>query len=184
MSSPVLLDGPMIRRLLEEVAGELGPSGPQHTVVVVGGSLLAWLGKRDSTVDVGSIHRLDAELRTAVATVAARHGLTPDWLHDAALPFAPRSLDLDACTTLLARGRLRVLSGPLREVFLMKLSRSAPADINDMCTIWPDIHREFTSATELVAAFHDAFPHEPEDPHLADFVVDLVESTGYPLPLR
>jgi hypothetical protein len=72
MSSPRLLDGPLIRELLAEVAAALPSSSTQHIVIVAGGSLLAWMGLRDATEDVDSIQRLDAELRDAVASVAAR----------------------------------------------------------------------------------------------------------------
>jgi hypothetical protein len=42
------LQGPQIRTYLTEVAPRLAPVGPQHTLLLVGGSLLAWHGLRDS----------------------------------------------------------------------------------------------------------------------------------------
>src|ERR687889_2581814 len=83
------LDGGLIREYLREVADELPAWVPQHEVVLVGGSLLAWHGLRASTHDVESVRRLDEELRLAVAAVARRHDLAPRWLNDSAAAFAP-----------------------------------------------------------------------------------------------
>ncbi len=58
----VELDGHTIRALLGEVADRLPPEGPQHVVIVAGGSLLAWRGLRESTRDVDSLLPLAAEL--------------------------------------------------------------------------------------------------------------------------
>lgn len=55
MTDPGLLDGDQIRALLAEVAGELTRSSRSHTIVVVGGSLLAWHGLREATADLDSI---------------------------------------------------------------------------------------------------------------------------------
>jgi hypothetical protein len=75
------LDSVAIGRYLHEVADEL-PADAQHTVIVVGGALLALHGLRDSTRDVDSVQRLDEQLAAAVARVAGRHDLAPKWLND------------------------------------------------------------------------------------------------------
>lgn len=75
MTPDGLLTGDDIRRLLTEVAEELAP--PQRTLVIVGGSLLAWHGLRDATEDVDTIRQLDGGLKAAVAVVATRHDLAP-----------------------------------------------------------------------------------------------------------
>ena len=49
-----LLDGEAIKALIVEVAAELDDQ-VERTIIVVGGSLLAWHGLRDSTEDVDSI---------------------------------------------------------------------------------------------------------------------------------
>lgn len=130
------LDGEQIRALVSEVADELDATGGDaHTIIVVGGSLLAWRGLREATEDVDSIRRLDDELRRAVGVVAARHDLSVGWLNDHATAFAPQGLDVDACDVLLDRPRLRVLGAPMRAVFLMKLNRSLPQDLEDMRSV-------------------------------------------------
>lgn len=129
VNSADLLDGNTIRQLMIQVAEELDKSSTHHTLVIVGGSLLAWYGLRDSTADVDSIRLMDDELRAVALEVAARHGLAVDWLNDHATAFAPATLDIDGCEVLLDRRRLSVLGAPLRDVFLMKLRRSDPADL-------------------------------------------------------
>ena len=70
----VTLDGDLIRRLIVEVADEVGAANAeQRVVIVVGGSLLALRGVRDTTHDVDSIRPLDDELHRATRVVAERH---------------------------------------------------------------------------------------------------------------
>ncbi len=113
MTSDRLLDRDAIRSLLLEVADELSGDEGTRTLVMVGGSLLAWRGLRQSTEDVDSVRLLDAPLRAAVARVAERHDLAPDWLNSHATAFAPNTLDLDECDVLIEGGALRVLGAPL-----------------------------------------------------------------------
>lgn len=183
MTDPGLLDGDQIRALLLEVADELGSSSQPHTIVVVGGSLLAWHGLREATADVDSIRRIDDELRTAVGIVAARHRLALDWLNDHSAAWTPATFTIESCTVLLEHERLLVLGMPLRDIFLMKLNRALPADLGDMRTIWPHITDQFASAAEVITAFQAAFPLEPDDEHLAGFVVTELAKGGLALPL-
>lgn len=111
------LDGEAIRKLIIEVTSELDNSGTQHTLIVVGGSLLAWHHLRDTTQDIDSVLTLSDEVREAVRIVAVRHGLAANWLNDSAVPFASQSLDVDSCDVLLDHPRLLVLGTPLHEVF-------------------------------------------------------------------
>lgn len=173
-----------IKRLVNEVADELGPLSPQRTLVIVGGSLLAWHGLRDATEDVDTIRRLDDELKSAVAAVAARHGLSVAWLNDHAAPFRPNTFELDRCDRLVEHPALLVLGLPLRDVFLMKLVRAEPADLNDMRAMWPHVKDDFGTARKIVTAYYKAFPHEPADEYLAEFVVAELARAGVDLPLE
>ena len=180
-----LLDGEAIKVLIGEVAAELDDQ-TERTIIVVGGSLLAWHGLRDATKDVDSIRRLDDALRDAVKTVAARHGLAANWLNDHAAPWAPATRDVCVCDVLLVHGTLRVLGLPLRDVFLMKLNRGDPPDLVDMRSIWPLVRSEFASAVEVMAAYYAAFPNEDpaDDPHLGELVVAELAKGGFDLPLK
>lgn len=115
------LSADQILGYLGEVAQELAPAGPRHRIVVVGGSLLALHGLRQSTLDVDTVRRIEQELRDAVEQVARVHGLAPAWLNDSSAPFCPQTFVEQDCDVLLDQGRLLVLGAPLRQVFLMKL---------------------------------------------------------------
>jgi hypothetical protein len=158
--------------LVQEVATELTPEGPQHVVVVVGGSLLAWHDLRESTVDVDSIRHLDAELVAAVAAVADRHELAPRWMNDSAAAFAPQTFAEASCDVLLDTARLRVLGLPLRDAFLMKLFAARARDQSDLVALWP--HSGFASARQAVVAMYEAYPAAPDDPFLESFVEGII----------
>jgi hypothetical protein len=170
------LSGAEIVALVTEVADRLASQGHQHTVIVVGGSLLAWHGLRDTTKDVDCVSSLDDELRSAVALVAQEHDLELDWLNAHAAGFAPVTLEPSACTILLERPRLRVLGAPIRYVFLMKMYRGLPRDLDDLVAMWP--HVAITSAEAIVEEFYEAFPHEELDPYLDELVYHAAERAG------
>ena len=165
------LDGQHIVQFLTEVADRLGPGGPEHVVIVVGGSLLALRDLRQTTVDVDSVRRLDSELMTAVAAVAVDHGLAPRWLNDSAAMFKPATLREGDCHVELKRGRLLVLGAPLDQVFVMKLYASRAPDLDDLVTLWP--HCTFGSPQAVVDAFDLAYPHLEHDPYLIDHVAAI-----------
>lgn len=184
MSKPGLLSGDRIRELVLEVADLLGPEGPQATVVLVGGSLLAWHGLRSATEDVDTSVRIDAGLQAAVLQVAQKHGLAVDWLNDHAASWHPETLRLEDCDVLVNHPGLRVLGAPLPAVFLMKLNRSQPQDVADMITMWTWVAPVFPTARDVSAAFYAAFPLEKWDEYLATQVVDIARRAGTTLPLE
>lgn len=165
--------------LVTEVANELPARQPRHTIIVVGGSLLAWHGLRDTTADVDSIRRLHVELQQAVARVAERHDLEADWLNDSAAAYWPQTLEESECEVLLDHPSLLVLGAPYRAVFLMKLLAvlNRAADYDDLVRLWPLCG--FNSPEEAAAEMYEAFPAAPEDPYLADYVANIArESSG------
>lgn len=128
----VPLDRDAIVTHLRELSDELGNVGPQHVVVVAGGSLLALRDLRAATADVDSVSRLGPELMVAVAAVGRRRGLSSRWLNDSAATFRPASFHEGDCEVLLREGRLTVLGAPLDQVFLMKLYAARAADYDDL----------------------------------------------------
>lgn len=171
------LTGSEIKVLVGEVAERLDPKGSrQHTVILVGGSLLAWRGLRGSTEDVDSARRFDEEFRGAVAQVAVDNDLAPNWLNSNAAAFIPATFDPHRCEVLFDHPRLLVLAAPLRDVFIMKMYRADPNDVADMILMWP--HVGFTNAGEVVDAFAAAYPHVDRDPHLDKLVVDIAARAG------
>ncbi len=109
-----------------------------------------------------------------MTTVAVRHGLAPTWLNDRSAPFAPATLQDKDCPVLLQRGRLNVLGAPLSQVFLMKLYAARARDYDDLVVLWP--RAGFRSPEEAASALFTAFPHAPDDPHLADYVRAIAEA--------
>jgi hypothetical protein len=138
--SDIPLNASRILAYLSEVADALPPTGPRHTIVVVGGSLLALRGLRQSTLDVVTVARIEAELADAVASVARVHDLAPAWLNGASAPFRPQTFVQADCEILLDRPRLLVLGAPLRHVFMMKLfaARVRTRDYDDLVALWPE----------------------------------------------
>ena len=164
-----------IRSYLSEVADALAPTGPRHTIVVVGGSLLAMRGLRPSTLDVDTLARIDADLADAVVAVARLHDLALNWLNGASAPFRPQTFVQADCDVLLDHARLLVLGAPLRQVFVMKLlaARVRSRDYDDLVALWPECR--FESAEEAVELYRDAYPHEAEDPYLVEYVRGLAD---------
>jgi hypothetical protein len=160
------LDGESITRYLHEVAERLTPAGPQHLVIVVGGSLLAWHGLRDRTKDVDTVRRVEPELRAAAEAVALDHDLPLDWLNDRAAGWAPSTFKAEDCDVLLDHPRLKALGMPLGQVFLMKLNALRDADQEDLTRLWP--LTGFASAQEAVEQFWLAYPLEANDPYLVE----------------
>lgn len=103
------LTGAEIEALVKQVSERLHPSGPQHVVIIVGGSLLAWRGLRDTTEDVDSARRFDDELIQAIESVAADHDLDRQWLNASAAMFLPATFDIQTCEVLVDHPRLLVL---------------------------------------------------------------------------
>lgn len=183
MNTPGMFSGERIRELVVEVADTLDPDTAQATIVLVGGSLLAWHGLRPGTEDIDTSVRIDAELRVAVRLVAERHGLAIDWLNDHAVPWHPETLRLEDCDLLVDHPRLRVLGAPLPAVFLMKLNRSQPQDVADMIMMWALVASAFPTARAVSAAFYAAYPVEELDEFLEAQVVDIARRAGMTLPL-
>ena len=171
------LSGSEISALVAQVADRLAPEGPQHTLIIVGGSLLAWYGLRESTLDVDSIEYLDVELHQAVASVAAEHDLDVEWLNAKAAQFKPQTFKLEECDVLFTHPRLLVFGASLRQVFVMKLARADAPDLADMAKIWS--RTGFTNSNEVVDTYYEAYPHEDIDPYLGTLVVQVANRAGY-----
>lgn len=169
----ITLSASEIHAYLIEVAGALPPTGPRHTIVIVGGSLLAIHGLRQTTLDVDTVRRIEPELRDAVAVVARVHGLAPAWLNDSSAPFCPQTFVETDCDVVLDQDRLLVLGAPLRQVFMMKLfaARTRTRDHDDLVALWPRCG--FDSAENAVELYRAAYPHEEKDPFLVAYVRGL-----------
>ncbi|MGB3675446.1 MAG: hypothetical protein WA988_13495 [Candidatus Nanopelagicales bacterium] len=149
-----------------------GSDCPQHTLILVGGSLLAWHGLREATLDVDSVLRLGAELSAAAALVAKRNGLPPRWLNSDAHPFAPLTLEESECEVLAEYLRLKILGAPWTQIFVMKLYAGREQDREDLVAIWS--RTGFSSADAAAAMFREAYPHAPDDEFLGNYIETVV----------
>ena len=143
--------------------------------MIVGGSLLAWYGSRESTLDVDSIEYLDVELHQAVASVAANTTWTWNGSSEGGPVQAP-NVKLEECDVLFTHPRLLVFGASLRQVFVMKLAH-ADARSADMAKIWS--RTGFTNSNEVVDTYYEAYPHEDIDPYLGALVVQVANRAGY-----
>lgn len=168
-----LFSGAEVRRLIVELADSLAPS-ERRDIVVVGGSLLALHGLRDSTADVDSLTPLDEILREHIAEIAANHDLRDDWLNDHAAPFSPLGLTTQQCDVLFEHRGLRVLGVPLPLVFLMKIDRAQEQDVADMVRLWPVVRSTFRDLRHVVDEYAAAYPNAREDPYLEQFLAEVV----------
>src|SRR6202047_4944085 len=98
-----------LRRLFELLNQELGRSGTQGELFLVGGAVMCLAyAARPSTQDVDAVFRPPTEVRKAAARVATRARVKADWLNDAVKgfmssrgDFAP-FLDLDHLRIMMA----------------------------------------------------------------------------------
>lgn len=173
------MDASEIEAYLREVDAVLtdnDPVGRKHKVVVAGGALLAWTGRRDATRDVDTVEPIAPELAEAVALVAARHDLPVTWLNDSARGFLPQGFDESDCRRLLALPRLTVLGVSDRTLFLMKINaaRARGIDFQDAARLWSTAG--FVSAGDATAAYWAAYPHEDpaSDPYLDSYIESVI----------
>jgi hypothetical protein len=166
-----------IEVVLREVGDELERRQlHRRSIVIVGGAFAAQRNIRRATTDVDVIGDLDADIRSAAAVVARRHGLAEDWLNDRARPWRPATFDEARCHHVFVHGALAVLTASVDDVVLMKIAAGnrTPNDQVDLRALWPD--SSFTTAAEAASAFYEAFPNEEIDPYLADWIAQIVAS--------
>lgn len=164
------LDRDAIEHHLHSLGDRLGALGATVHLTVVGGSYMALHGLRESTMDVDTITQLSDTVRRAVADVARDFDLDPAWLNDRALAFRPH-IEAQVGAVLFEHPHL-VVDGPTADfMFLMKLDRGEQRDRSDLIALWP---RTSFGTPEAAALAHiSAYPHLPEDEHLADYIAEI-----------
>lgn len=171
MSPSWLLGRRELEALFEELATELEVGRLHAEILMVGGSWMLWYEMREATRDVDSAQRLSSDVAAAVARVAPRHDLDPDWLNDRAASFVPLGFDMATATIVYEHAALIVRTPPASTIFLMKLYAGRAPDHDDVVKLWP-VSR-FSTPEEAVAAYERAYPHAPDDPHLVAFVAEI-----------
>jgi hypothetical protein len=109
-----------LRRLFELLNKELGRSGTQGELFLVGGAVMCLAySARPSTQDVDASFRPPAEVREAAARVAIRAKVNPDWLNDAVKEFMSSQGDF---APFLELDHLRIMVAKPEYVLAMKCS--------------------------------------------------------------
>ena len=175
--------------LLREVGAILVSRRVEATLYVVGGAAIAFqFDARRVTRDVDAAIRSERDdLTEAVALVADRHGLAPDWLNARAAAFLPGEPDAAATEITLPGLRLAVASP--EHLIALKLRALRDRDMDDLETLFR--HVGITDPRQA-AAIHDKLFDDSHigslDPdealYAAQLVFDRAAARGRPLDRR
>jgi Nucleotidyltransferase of unknown function (DUF6036) len=177
--SDFLFDANATVMALEALADLLASERIAHqSLIVVGGSYLALTELRESTRDIDSVTRIEDATKRAIERIGNERGYATNWLNDAAAAFRPTGLAAHDCTVLFERSALTILGPSADWIFLMKLFAGRSIDHEDLVRLWP--HTGFTTSAEVIRRFQEAYPHEPEDPFLDEYIDAICQrAEGY-----
>jgi hypothetical protein len=119
-----------LRRLFELLNQELGRSGSQGEVFIVGGAVMCLVhASRPSTQDVDAVFRPPTVVREAAARVATQARVKADWLNDAVKSFMSSQGDF---APFLELDHLRIMTAQPEYLLAMKcLSMRIGAEFHD-----------------------------------------------------
>lgn len=160
-----------LEALFNELSAELERLGLTAEIVMVGGAWMLWHTQRVATRDVDSARKLPGQIDAAIKTIAERHDLEEHWLNDHSTAFWPATADYADCAIGYETATLKVLVPPPNVMFLMKLDRSYPQDIEDMRQLWPMC--DFESVEAVAEAYAEAYPLS-NDPYMASHIETII----------
>ena len=153
-----VLTGDRLRRLFDELDAELGGDGPRIEVVICGGAALALRWNDRATHDVDALNEFPARLTSAIATVAARNGLRPDWLNYAASTFRPEGLQTEP---VYEGDRISFAAATRKYLLAMKAYAARPGDIADIEML---MNEQNMDSSELLPLVIEAYgPDKAQD---------------------
>jgi hypothetical protein len=154
-----------LRRLFDLLNEELRRSDTQAELFLVGGAVMCLAyAARPSTQDVDAVFRPAAKVREAAARVAARAGLSPDWLNTGVKAFVSAHGDF---AQFLELDHLRVMVAQPAYLLAMKcLALRIGAEFHDEDDVryllrHLDI-RTYTDALKVIEKYYplDRFPQK------------------------
>lgn len=149
-----------IRRLLELLSQDLGRSGTQAEIFLVGGAVMCLAyGARESTQDVDALFQPAAVVREAAARVAARANLDPHWLNDAVKGYLSERADF---APFLELDHLRVMVAQPEYLLAMKcLAMRIGAEFHDEADVRYLLrHLDIDAYERAVAVITKYYPRE------------------------
>jgi len=167
-----------IAEVFDKLNQELARKGTHATMTVIGGAYMAHLGERESTVDIDAATAIAPELAEAARTVLAQLGLPMTTINSNSKTFVSAA-DIQTDRIVLHAGSNLTVFGPSADtMLLLKLRASRPLrDEYDIRNLWK--RTTFRSAHDVIEAFRDAFPEEPDDEYLEDHVDGLARRAGH-----
>lgn len=165
-----------IRSLLEDLDAELARRGAQADVFLVGGAAMALAyDAARSTRDLDAVFLPTDIVRRAAGVVAARHGLSDDWLNDAVKGFVPGP-DSNA-TRYYDGSALTVDVASPRYLLAMKLFASrVEADADDIAFLYRQVG--FTTVEQGLDLVEAVYRGRPVDPKVQYLLAEIVDSLG------
>jgi hypothetical protein len=154
-----------LRRLFELLNKELGISGTQGELFLVGGAVMCLAySARPSTQDIDALFRPPAQVREAAARVAIRAKINHDWLSDAVKGFMSAQGDF---APFLELDHLRIMVAQPEYLLAMKCSamRIGPEfhDEDDIRFLLRLLEiRTYEKAMDIIAKYYpvDRFPQK------------------------
>jgi Nucleotidyltransferase of unknown function (DUF6036) len=165
-----------IQALLEDLDHELLRRGTNADVFLVGGAAIALAyDARRATRDLDAVFEPTSAVREAASAVAARRGLSDDWLNDAVKGFLPGP-DTNA-ERFYSGAALNVDVASARYLLAMKLfSSRVETDADDIAFLYRQVG--FTTVDEgldLVATAYQGRPVAPKVQFLLEEIVENLE---------
>lgn len=121
-----------LREAVDDLVDELISRGVPARVTIYGGAAMALVHyERAATGDVDASFFPPDAVAAAAAHVAARRGLSGDWLNSAATAFLPPLPDDHEAPVIVERGGVTVTAGSAPLLLAMKLRASRPARDGD-----------------------------------------------------
>jgi predicted nucleotidyltransferase len=170
------MDRSEIEECLREVGAELAAQRLMGEIVIVGGAFMTLvLRSRDATKDVDAYldPKTATAIRAAVAVVASRHGLAPDWLNDAVKGFFTSTPEIAPWAEYPG---LRVNAVTPQYMLAMKALAGRPQDADDIRSIAE--HLGITTAQDALEVVTSHVPERLLTPRVRYLLEDIFEEEG------